>query len=265
MADGCGELIACSFDTGRVVVRWGDGITAHTSVYQWQADPWGGHWRYVHVPHWRGALEAIAHSTTFGTVEDRASELEVGAHSQGPGIVALQQWLRSEAARVHAEQLAKSAESVALHEANKARGGGKYTAAEQAAFAPLRFDHTLPTTITALASSSNTTRVLGSFLAALRKRLVHGSEIFDWAAEHHASFSGPSNVDAVVYVAVELGLVKPYNYEPRTRLTQDGQLSPAQESAWRHHGRGPWGEHASVTGSQFWLYSRGPVAPPAFD
>lgn len=81
MSSGSGSLLAMSWETGRVAVRWGFGCTIHHSVYQWKEDEWGGRWRYVFGCGDRA--ERAVHDATIGKVEARASELEVFTHAIG--------------------------------------------------------------------------------------------------------------------------------------------------------------------------------------
>lgn len=256
MSDGYGTLVALSFDTGRVAVSWGSGYVSHTSVYQWVPNEWGGAWHFVHIDQgilgdpWRAMRDE-----SFGRLESNASELEVTVRGCGPSTSDFQNWLRAEAGRITGEQAELE------RRVRELSAVGDYGAEAQKAFAELRYDDSLPTKVHNLSNSAPRTRTLAGWLAALGSRLMSGEEIFAFAGQHHAPIAWPGCVDDVIYVAVELGLAKPYDYDPRPGGhvgESDGLLTAGEQAAWRKHQRGPWGKHQSVVGTHLWTFSQGP-------
>ena len=269
MSDGSGELVGLSFVTGRIAVRWSGGLHSHTSVYQWQADQWGGHWRHVFA---RGQELRAVSDARVGRVDGLRSELDVALEPAGLDLNDFRRWLRWEAgtiAGVQFDQRRASTELQALAEAD-----GDWGAQRQERWRELEHDSTLPTRITCLAApGSRWARVLRGWLAQLGSQLLSGADVYAHAAESGLPMSGPADLDSMVYVAVELGLAKPYDYDPQPGIGSgdtDGRLTKAEQAAWRKHQRGPWGRNRLVVGAQFWTFSRGPrydevraLLPPA--
>ena len=95
-SDGSAVVIALSFETRRVIVRWGDAVTAHVSAYRLNKGKYGGwEWRRESVPHGY-RLEALAgpagdrHCQDLGEMWDCDVEIQPA----GIGTAALESWLR---------------------------------------------------------------------------------------------------------------------------------------------------------------------------
>lgn len=166
-------------------------------------------------------------------------------------------WLRAEADRVTADQRRMADQARAIEPQ-----GGRYTPAQQVELADLRYDYTLPTAILVTSVSPARLGVLASWLDRAKRKLVHGAELYDICADHGVHL-GPADLDRLVYVAHALDLVRPYDYDPRPGTYTEwstGLLKPAEQRAWRQHGRLPSGlagEPGPLAGVQFWYWTRG--------
>jgi len=110
-SDGVATLLALSFDTGRVVVRWGDEVTSHVTAYRridcTRCDGTGvvaleechacagsrGNWRRETVP--RGyRLDAIAGEAGDRLCQDIGGLWDsIAVQSAGVGLAPLEHWL----------------------------------------------------------------------------------------------------------------------------------------------------------------------------
>ena len=257
MADGTGELLAVNFETRRIAVSWGSGWVSTTSVYQRFDDRWGGHWRFVFCPRGR---ELACVAGQCGEAERRMSELEVSVASRGPSLDDFKQWLISEAFKLERDYKARAAEAAELRELAKA--DGDWGQARQDRWRELAYDADLVTRIRNLAFSPARLRALAAWLA--QRSLLHGEDLFAFGGQYGGDLSCvpyPADVDGLVYVCLELDLVKPYDYDPRPGGSvgeTDGLLKPKQQTAWRKHGRWPWPALHAPIGMQLWSFARGP-------
>ena len=251
--DEPGHVLALDFVTRRVVVQWGDSVVGHVAGYEMRGNDWA---RFECSQGWhRSAAYMAKHGgRDLGICRDFD---RMAVRHVGPGLAPLREWLRRETDLVYAEQRRRAVERRRIEPLN-----GRYTDEQQEQFKALDFDSSLPASLTSLWAGPGKLAIVGDFLARLRRSLVHGAEVQELFALHRVGLTGSADVDGVLHPLIELGLCRPYAYEPQpgTRCSEmDFQLTKAQQDAFARHGKLP----TSVAGGRwggwiFWYFAAGP-------
>lgn len=251
---GRGRLLALDFSTRRMVVQWGDSVTAHASGYELRQRDYGDgttrdEWHRFEVAQgWHVSVTRAAREGGRPLGECRDFD-RIELHPVGPGLAPLRAWLQAEVVRIETDHRHRDAERRAIEPI-----GERYTNEQQERLRALEYDYELPALVARTFGSPGLLAIAGAFLLRLRRRLVHGNELFDLYNEHRVGVSGPADVDRLLQPLIALRLCRPYCYapEPGTRVGESAyQPTAAEQRAFATRGVEPNG------GFTFWYFTIG--------